>query len=296
MSNPRRSKVLLEGAYDMHIHCSPDVVKRAQYPADLAKAAFEAGMAGIGIKDHTTSTVGIACVLNRMYPERPHFFGALALNPPVGGLNLIAVEAALCQGADIVYFPTYGTRRHVEMLGCGPFPLPEDFKGITVLDEASVLRPEVEAILRLIAEYDAVLATGHLSPQESQVLLKRARELGVVRMVVTHASEPVTLMSVAQQFEAVGYGAFIEHSFLAVTETCGCMLRLEEMQDQIRQVGAEHIILSSDFGQVANGPPIEGFAHYLEKLRGVGVSDDEIRVMISDNPERLLANRHSQSK
>ena len=49
---------LLKEAYDLHVHCSPDVVPRAQDIYDLAVAASEAGMAGIGLKDHTTSTVG----------------------------------------------------------------------------------------------------------------------------------------------------------------------------------------------------------------------------------------------
>jgi hypothetical protein len=292
MSDTKKLKLSFKGAYDIHVHCSPDVIKRAQYPTELAKAAFESGMAGIGIKNHTTSTVGITCVLNKMYPLGPRFFGSLALNPPVGGLNPIAVEAALRQGADIVYFPTYSAKRHIDVVGYGPFPLPcEDFAGIQIMDEAGVIWKEVEIILSLIAKYDAVLATGHLSPEESLILLKRAHEIGVVRMLVTHASEPVTSMTVAQQLKTIECGAFIEHSFLAATETCEYHLSLEEIRNQIRQVGAEHIILSSDFGQVINGPPVNGFKHYVEKLYDIGVDDNDLRMMIHSNPKRLLENR-----
>lgn len=90
--------------------------------------------------------------------------------------------------------------RHMDLCGIlrfsngDLFPLPKGFKGITILDEADGIKAEMEVILSLIAEHDAVLATGHLSPEESLVLLKVAREIGVARMVVTHASESVTLM------------------------------------------------------------------------------------------------------
>lgn len=93
---------LLEGAFDLHVHCSPDVVPRAQDLFDLAGSAHRAGMAGVGLKDHTTATVGRCHALNRMYPAGPQFYSSLALDPPVGGLNPSAVEAALASGVDIV--------------------------------------------------------------------------------------------------------------------------------------------------------------------------------------------------
>ena len=48
---------LLRGAFDLHVHCSPDVVPRAQDVYDLAKAASDAGMAGVGLK--VTSSAGV---------------------------------------------------------------------------------------------------------------------------------------------------------------------------------------------------------------------------------------------
>src|SRR6056297_1923594 len=88
----------LQGAYDLHVHCSPDVVPRIQDVYDLAAAASAAAMAGVGLKDHTTSTVGRCHTLNRLYPTGPRFYSSIALNPPVGGLNPSAVEAALQSG------------------------------------------------------------------------------------------------------------------------------------------------------------------------------------------------------
>src|SRR6056297_3385649 len=124
---------LLRDAYDLHVHCSPDVVPRAQDMFDLAVAAKAAEMAGIGLKDHTTSTVGRCHALNRQFPGGPRFFSSIALNPPVGGLNPAAVEAALASGADMVYFPTYAARHHIHTLGTDITPVPHPRGGIEAI-------------------------------------------------------------------------------------------------------------------------------------------------------------------
>jgi Family of unknown function (DUF6282) len=287
---------LLEGAYDLHVHASPDVVPRVQALPELAKAAASVRMGGILIKDHTTSTVGRCFTMNRMGEDGPRFLSGLALNPPVGGLNPVAVESALREGASVIYFPTYGAANHIARWGAGKpptaFPLPgEDFKGLSLCGGKGEVHEACETILRLITAHDAIMATGHISPEESLALLKLAVRCGVRKMMVTHASESVVAMTPDQQKEAVRQGAFLEHSFFAVTESCPGSITLEAIGDQIRFTGVENVILTSDFGQMANRPPVEGFLHYLEKMRGLGFSEEEVRVMICDNPRRLLADR-----
>ena len=285
---------ILKGAYDLHVHCSPDVVPRAQDCFDLAQAAQLAGLAGVGLKDHTTSTVGRCHTLNRMFPDGPRFFSSIALNPPVGGLNPAAVEAALVSGIDIVYFPTYSAAHHINILGKEVTPVPHPQDGpqlLTVLDQNGNLLSEVETIIRSIASHDAVLATGHISPSESLVLLKRAMESGVRRMVVTHASQSVPDMSVTEQQQAVEMGAMIEHAFLAVTECCPGTTSLETVSQQIRAVGVQHVVLSSDFGQPANGAPVEAFGQHAQRLAEFGFSSSEMKCMLRDNPRQLVENR-----
>jgi hypothetical protein len=289
-------EAILAGAYDIHVHCTPDVVPRSQDLLDLARAGNAAGMAGILVKEHTTSTVGRAYALNHMGTGGVRFFSSLALNPPVGNLNPSAVESALRAGVDVIYFPTYGAANHIHIWGAGKpptaFPLPRrNYQGVSILDSEGKMKPECEPILNLIARHDGVLATGHLSPEESLVLLEAARSGGVTRMVVTHASEPVSPMSLDQQRQAVSLGAFIEHCFFAVTESCPNAIALGTIADQIREVGVEHCILSSDFGQVANGPVVEGFSHYLEKMRGLGFTAEALREMIVTHPRQLLEGR-----
>jgi predicted metal-dependent phosphotriesterase family hydrolase len=143
----------------------------------------------------------------------------------------------------------------------------------------------------LVAQYDAVLATGHIAPHETLRLLQEARRRGVRRMLVTHASEIVPGMSVDQQREAVSCGAFVEHCLLAILPNTAYPVSTEEIYDQIRQVGVDRAIVSSDLGQAANGPIVEGFSRCLGKLAQTGFSDSEMRTMVVDNPKTLLTDR-----
>jgi len=293
MKNKLDTLHLLEGAYDIHIHAAPDLIPRAMDLKQLCSEAERAGMAGILLKDHCTSTVGRVAALNLMSSGTCRFYSALALNPPVGSLNPTAVEAALRAGTDVIYFPTYGAAHHIGIWGAGKpptaFPLPEKhFAGTFIIDEENALKPEVMDILKLIADHNAVLATGHISAKESLILLRQAKKLAVKRMLVTHASESVPAFTVDQQKEAIELGALIEHSFFAATPSCPGRISLESMRDSIRQTDVEHVILSSDFGQPANGNPIRSFLIYLEKLAALGFSESEIRQMICRNPGKLL--------
>lgn len=289
MTISKRAARWLQGAYDIHIHAGPDVVPRAQDMLAIAGDAEAAGMAGLVFKDHTGSTAHGVHVVNQLHAGGVQSYSALCLNPPVGGLNPHAVAAALAEGVRMVYFPTKAAAYEFAVKGPTNFPVlyppeAEGFEGIRVTDDEGKLLPEVEAILALLAEHDAVLATGHVSPDEALALVRGGAAAGVSRMVVTHASEPVPGLSVGQQRQAVEMGAVIEHCLLAVVLERPMGLLVE----QIQAVGATHCVVSSDFGQAANGPVIPGFARYLERMADAGVPEDALRTMILDVPRRLL--------
>jgi len=290
------SEQILEGAFDLHVHASPDVIPRAMDLGQLSREVDKAGMAGMLIKDHCTSTVGRVAALNQLGTGRCRFFSSLVLNPTVGGLNPTAVEAALRVGADVIYFPTYGAANHIKKWGAGKpptaFPLSEkDLEGIAIVDENNKLLPEAVEIIKLIADYQAVLATGHISAHESLILLKQARSMGVRRLLVTHASESVSQFSVAQQQEAIRLGALVEHSFFAATPFCPNPITLDYMGNMIRATGVTNVILSSDFGQPSNGNPVKNFGRHLEQMQSFGFSLDDIRQMVCTNPQKLFRDR-----
>jgi len=287
------TKDLLEGAIDIHVHTLPDAQNRYCDCIDLVEESQRAGLAGILIKDHTTLTSDRAYILNRIYPKIKTF-GAIALNYPVGGLNPMAVEAAVKIGAVQVYMPTYCASNQVTKWGSetGPhaYPFPSDSRGISLLDEKDHLVPEVGKILEIIAASDVILGTGHISVREIFPLLRLAKELRVRKMLVTHPSMKLIGMTISEQVETVRLGAYIEHCYVATTKALASkgMTSIDEIAEQIRKVGPEGCIMSTDFGQTNNPSPVEGFEAFISQMLERGFTDQEIRRMIAENPSTLL--------
>ncbi len=197
---------LLRGAIDTHVHSFPDVIPRKLDDLELVEQARAAGMRGLVLKSHVFSTAERAWLLNRLNPDF-RVAGGLVLNDPVGGLNPRAVEAALKLGALQVWMPTLSAANHREHLGGSGT--------LTVLCDGR-LRPEVTEILSLLAETDAILATGHLSPHEIEVLIEAALERGVSRINVTHPEWPVTALPIESQRRFAQTGrVFLERCLVA---------------------------------------------------------------------------------
>jgi hypothetical protein len=248
-------------------------------------------MGGALLKDHTTTTADRAQILRERYPQLG-LFGAVVLNYPVGGLNPVAVEATLRMGAKFVFMPTYSSALNVRLFGFAhpglPYPFPRHAEGISLLDQTGHLRWEAVEICELIAGFDACLATGHVSPEEALVVVKAAREIGVRRVSITHASLQFLGLSTDLQRDLVRLGAIIEHSFVVCTALNPHPLSIAEIAAQVLAVGPEHCTLSTDLGQVLNPPPVEGFTTFAEGLIQEGVSMNQLRRMIVENPRMLL--------
>ena len=288
------SQELLAGAIDLHVHAFPDIRPRRIDAIELVDEARGVGMTGALIKDHVTITADRAYILNKIFPDFK-VFGSIVLNHTVGGLNPAAVKAAIRLGVKQIYMPTYssayGIKKHgvISETFTELFP-PNGKKGISILSTKGALLPEVDIILRAIMENDVILGTGHLSPAESLKLIERAKELGVQKVLVTHPSSLLTDMSLDDQKTAVQMGAFIEHCYVGCTTftSTGKPLPPKAMADQIKAVGAEHCIMSTDFGQLKNLPPVEGMRKFIEEMLANGITEDGIDRMIRKNPRKLL--------
>ena len=62
-SPTERARVLVEGAYDLHVHVAPDVPRRRTDDHTLAQRFAELGLAGFALKSHYTSTAERAQVV-----------------------------------------------------------------------------------------------------------------------------------------------------------------------------------------------------------------------------------------
>jgi uncharacterized protein DUF6282 len=299
-----RARDLVAGAYDTHVHVSPDVVPRIIDDVSLARRFKDVGMAGFVLKSHYVQTGERAAVVRAAVPGIDAI-GALALNAPVGGMNPVAVEIAGRSGARVVWFPTMDAinqRETIEEIPAGAKPpmwlaLMNELSAeginpapVEVVDAEGEILPAVRNVLRIIAKHDLVLATGHLSATEIMKLVPIASQAGINRIVVTHPEFPSQRLSVDQQRELIGYGALMERCF---TTAYTGKISWEEIIANIIEVGPEHSLISSDLGQPTNPPVEDGLALMADFLLRAGISEDDVHRMAVTNSVHILKGEHA---
>ncbi len=272
---------LLHGSIDMHAHYGPDPsVERKLDALRGAQMACEAGMRAIVLKSHEYPTAPLAYIVGKVVPNIL-VFGGICLDTAAGGLNSDIVETSAKLGARVVWMPTFSSNydylRNALRTG-----------GISILDGDGELLPAVEKILDIIKQYKMVLATGHLPVNEAFIVVEKAKDKGISRIVATHPLGWAggTYFSVEQQCRMAAKGAFIEHCFSTTTPEGKRDPKV--LVETLRAVGAEHCFLSTDLGQMRNPAPAEGMRMMIEFMLKHGVTEREIELMIKTNPARLL--------
>jgi Family of unknown function (DUF6282) len=293
-----RALRVLEGAVDLHVHPAPSPLPRRIDAREAAELAGDAGFDAIVVKSHHHSTVMDVLALGGPAGgngSAARVYGGIALNSAVGGLNPHAVDLALKMGGRIVWFPTIGSPQHIAHHRAHPdlkFPKlavhlqPEE--PVDVFDADGQLKPEVHLILESIADADAILASGHMSPASITAVFEAAREKGVRRMLVNHPNFVIEA-SYDDARHWVGLGALIEHSLCMYDEASSFYhWDLETLLKWIEAVGAEHSTLGSDLGQKENPLPTDSFRKIVSGLLDRGMPERDVRRMVADNPRSLL--------
>jgi hypothetical protein len=278
--NPMQEDVDLTGTIDLHIHTAPDLRPRKLDAIEAARQAAARGMRAIVLKSHWALTTDRAEMTQRIVPG-VRVCGGLVLNEATGGFNPAAVEAALALGAVQIWMPTVSAAAHQH---------PRAPHGLTLADERGKLRPGVQAVLRLVAEHDAILGTGHLATSEIMQLVPEARTAGVRKIVITHPEHPPVHMPAALQEELRDrYQVIFERCFISLLPGAGYQpIPFAALADVIRRVGYESTLLSTDLGQPDNPYPVDGLARFIALLRADGFSASAIDRMSRQNPARLL--------
>ncbi|MFZ0380686.1 MAG: DUF6282 family protein [Solirubrobacteraceae bacterium] len=294
-----RARELLRGAYDTHLHISPDVVERIVDDLTLARRFQELGMAGFVLKSHYGSTAERAAVVRTAVPGI-NVLGAIALNRAVGGINPLAVEIAAREGARTVWLPTVDSVNESHERDAPPgakvpvwvklqLELREqgiEIPPVPVVNESNgTVLPGVREVLDMIARHGMVLATGHLSRDEIFAVVEAALESGVETIVVTHPEFPSQDLSTEDQIALAGQGALLERCF--TTPHTG-KVTWERWIENIRAAGPENSVLSTDLGQVFNPPVEDGMALMVDRLLDAGFGEEELYVMAVVNT-RLVA-------
>ncbi len=279
---------LLRGSIDMHLHHGPVAGSYRFDALDIAEQAKLAGMRGIVLKDSGYPNAPVATLIRKLVPDL-EVYGSLCLNYSCGGLNHHAVESSAHLGARVLWMPTYSSANSVKKFRELGMPIAED--GICLLDSNGQLVPEMNAILSTAKKYDMVLGTGHISPEETFALVEEALGLGIRKIIITHPLDKEfsdRVPSMEQLKKLADMGAFIEHTFVAHLPTEFCHDPIHTVE-AIREIGAEHCIISTDLGLFTfNPPPAEGFRLFIATLLRKGMTPEEIELMAKINPAKLL--------
>lgn len=275
----------LKGVIDFHVHSGPDTVKRSIDTDDLARLAKKSGMRGLVLKSHTQPTAGIAYMARKAAPGL-EVFGGITMDLSNGGINVEAVKNMLLMTGGlgkVVWLPTHNAENDASRrTGIASIVIARDGK----------LMPNVVELIDFIAQHpELVLETGHISAEEVLLVTREAKLKGVKHVVVTHAMYYVENMSIPQMKQAAADGAYLE--FCADGPHVGPQPRrtVAEYAEAIRQVGPQHVILSTNFGSVRNPPdPMhpKGMLDFMNALHKEGLSVADINMITKTNPALAL--------
>jgi hypothetical protein len=224
----------------------------------------------------------------------------VTLNRSVGGFNADAIRVAAYEGeydgfrpGRVVWMPERSSLHRARLLG---FDAETAARHLSPFPQGDIERdptPEALEVLEVIAQEDLVLATSHLGPEEALVYMRFARELGVERMVVTHASNTGVGWTLDQKQRAVAVGALIEEASISWEPAMGLFHYAPvdaktEVIGAMRTIGPEHYVLATDCGFHVAPAPVDALRVFVALLLGAGFTEQEVRTMVSDNPRRLL--------
>ncbi len=289
---------VLRGAVDPHSHPFPSPFPRRIDTRQAAEMYAAAGFRAFVVKSHHHSTAPDIALLERngLIADGVAAIPSVVLNNHVGGLNRHAVSLALSTGARVVWFPTISAPNHIEHARTTglkfpklAIPLIEDEPiDIFVDGEGSELRPEVHAILDMIAAADAVLASGHMPPAWIIALFTAGRAHGLSRMVLSHPNFVIEA-SIDQAQQCVDLGAVVEHSLCMYDEDSTFYhWDVDVLLKWIEAIGIERTQLGSDLGQLNNPLPVDSYRKICGRLLEAGLSEPDVHAMVADVPAGLI--------
>lgn len=227
------------------------------------------------LKNHHESTVRRARETEAAVPG-VRVMGGVVLNRAVGGLSPAVALEACRTGARIVWLPTLDAHNHRQQEG--------KEGGLAVAEKGKVV-PEVLEILRILADHDVALATGHVSAEEIRRVVEQGVRLGVRRMVINHPEHRVVNLGWEEQVElARSFPVYFERCYAQPLGGGKYRTNLEVNLEAIRRVGVDSTIIATDSGQMETTAWDEALREYLAYLKEHGVSEEGIDLMARRAP------------
>ncbi|MEK0165678.1 DUF6282 family protein [Phaeobacter sp. A36a-5a] len=283
---------LMVGAVDLHVHSGPSIMERQIDHIQAVEQAAAAGMRGILFKDHHYAVAPFLPMMKRLVGDLGvAMYGGLVLNNTTGGINPHVVDSQLKHGGTMIWMPTAQSANHIRSsFRKSRLEMNVKLKPprlLTVVDDRGGIIDPVKEVLDSIAEFDAVLSSGHLHVWEIWKLFEEAKTRGVKKLIVNHPMYGLHF-TYDDIREIAEFGALVEQSACLYVDSRFNVFEPHLLAEHIRAAGVEHSSIGSDLGQIDNPTPVEGMRQAIKLCLVSGFSEDEIRLLVRDNPSRLV--------
>ena len=280
---------LLRGAIDCHIHGYPDFVHRSQDMIGIAIEASKAGMRALAFKDHWNISCNAAYLAQRhvgYLVEKGELQHRVEIYGGAGtchGMNPEYIRVALqYPNFKMIWFPTFTS------LGFWRGAGHPEKGGVRLVGENGEVLPQVVEIMKMAAEKKVGIGFGHTDFQELLPLAKKARELGV-RATLDHPLLELNKLLIDEMKELAELGVYVgTYCQPMIPSLYQPVADPMETIRTIKEIGPERCIIGSDFGQVLHMDTIDGMRVFIRALLGFGITPQQIKVMLKDNPAKLM--------
>ncbi len=280
---------ILKNVSDIHIHAAPDTKDRLINELVFAKQAKEAGYKSIMFKSNDWSCHDRAYLIREVLPDF-EVYGSLCMNDVVGDkVNVKAAQKAITTTGNFcrcIWMPTQNASYQMKTLNQKGISIP-------VVDKMGKVLPEVVKVMEICRDNNIIFATGHSSPEESIIMAKKAKEIGVQKFVVTHANSYIWKMTHEQIKEVIDLGGYIEYSYITNLWGEGTGLNAYERMSEeefinFAKINPERSFITTDLGQPAMPNPIDGMFKCINTLITGGISKKDIDLLVRINPYKLV--------
>ncbi|MFZ4842490.1 DUF6282 family protein [Mycetocola saprophilus] len=230
---------------DCHFHAGPDVLPRA-FTIREAGELYRQLNGWVVVKSHLGSTAASAY---RARQEGLPVSGTLVLNRLDGGVAPHRVEqAVLAHGG-------FGPARLIVSLPTRDGSPGAGRHGVRVFDDVGLPLDATLEVLRSVRDTDSVVASGHLTRAESLRLIDAALDVGVQRILLTHALHPMSGFGLVELFALAALDqVWVETTLLSLRlQRVACADATALLTNYPRAV------LSSDLGQSEHPGPAEAW-------------------------------------
>ncbi len=283
---------VITNAIDIHAHGGSDPMERLLLEDDMAMDYTDLGLRAMVVKTWYSPSASrnalVQKIANRYAEERGlrpvQCFGGITLNYSVGGFNPEAVKKCLAfPGMKYVWMPMVDSYHHRRVVY-------DDWSGygLNFLDEDRQVVPQMREILRIIADNDLTLGTGHYPYEDSAILLDEAVRLGVKRMEIIHPAHMHSKHTIAQMKQQAARGAKVMLSGLGTLA-----FPLHESGPLyaariVKEVGPANVVYGADLGQLQNFPFDVAIRWMVKVLFAYGCTREELYQVFQVTPARHL--------